>query len=183
MKLTNAQPPEPSSSGPSRPDPRSWLMHLVTLLFLLLLMMMFAGCTAPPSVSPLLRVSQLAMQREIQHLQTDRMRDEEHLRQTRQSLDVAFEADLERIDQAGDLNAQWIRDAMLVYVPAREALLRHEATLEQERLTRMDNLQAAAEAQQRALQLIENQNALITNTTHFNMWRLLQLDNSLMLER
>ena len=135
------------------------------------------GCASPPSVAPLLRVSQQAMLAEVEHLNVDATRDAEQMKQSRASLDAAFDADLQQREQAGGLDAQWVRDAMEVYVPTREALVRHEASLTAERRTRQDNLRTAAEAQQRALELLEQQDKLITDTTHFNVWQLLQLEN------
>ena len=136
-----------------------------------------AGCSSPPSVAPLLRVSQQAMLAEVEQLNVDVTRDAEQMRQSRVSLDAAFDADMDRIENLGELDATWVREAMGVYVPTREALVRHEAALATERLARQDNLRAAAEAQQRALQLLEQQDRLITETTHFSVWRLLQLEN------
>ena len=139
------------------------------------------GCESPPSVSPLLRASSMAVADEILHLQTDIARDREQLAQTRASLDAAFDADLEQAESNNTLNGEWIREAMVVYVPAREALVRHEATLATERQQRIDNLTTAVEAQQRALQLLERQDELIRDTTHFSVWRLINLNNPLMI--
>ena len=88
-----------------------------------------------------------------------------------------LKAAVKHLERVATLDAQWVRDAMEVYVPTREALVRHEASLTAERRTRQDNLRTAAEAQQRALELLEQQDKLITDTTHFNVWRLLQLEN------
>lgn len=159
-------------------------VHVLLTMSALLLLLLFViiGCESPPSVSPLLRASSLAMAQEVEHLQTDITRDAQHMRETRLALDAAFDADLDQASSENRLTADWIKDAMVVYVPAREALVRHESKLKHERLSRMDNLQTAFEAQQRAMQLLERQDDLIRDTTHISIWRLLNLKNPLLLE-
>lgn len=163
-------------------NPDSIRLVLVIATLFMLLLFMITGCESPPSVSPLLRASNQAMAREVAYLQTDKSRDTERMRQSRLAIDAAFDADLDLATQNNQLTAEWVRDAMVVYVPAREALVRHEATLHHERSQRIDNLNTAVQAQQRALQLLERQDDLIRDTTHISIWRLLNLKNPLILE-
>lgn len=162
--------------------PESIRIVLVIATLFMLVLFVLTGCESPPSVSPLLRASSQAMANEIGYLKTDMTRDAEHMRQTRLAMDAAFDADLDAVSENNQLTADWIKDAMVVYVPAREALVRHEATLQHERRSRIDNLETAVEAQLRALQLLEHQNDLIRDTTHISIWRLLNLENPLLLE-
>lgn len=141
------------------------------VVFFALFLFVANGCTSPPSVAPLLRVAERAMRDEAARLDDDdAKRDTAQMDQSRQALAAAFDADLG--EQAAKLDAQWVRDAVAGYVAAREALLRHEAKLHDERASRSDNLRAAAEAQDKAIQLLENQDALITQTTGLDIWRL-----------
>ena len=130
---------------------------------------LLAGCTSPPSAVPLLRFAERAMRAEAGRLRLDIDRDVEHLRQTRMALESAFEADLNDQD---DLEANWVRDATRVYVAAREALVRHEQELEQERRLRAGNLLTAADAQQRAVSLLERQDQLIIHTIGLDIWNI-----------
>lgn len=129
-----------------------------------------AGCTAPPSVLPLLDASERAMALEITHLATDQERDAQWIAQTRRSLEQAYEADLAQVEV---LTPQWVHDATSVYVLAREALVRHEVELLAQRQQRMDNLQAAAEAVQRARAVLQQQDRLWTDLAGVNDWKLL----------
>ena len=79
--------------------------------------------------------------------------------------------------QLNSLGEERERGKGVTHTKPFSALVRHEASLTAERRTRQDNLRTAAEAQQRALELLEQQDKLITDTTHFNVWRLLQLEN------
>jgi hypothetical protein len=129
------------------------------------------GCTSPPSVAPLLRVAEAAMVAEAERLAADVARDRAHVEQTRRSLSDAFDLDLEA---RGELSVAWVRDGVAVYVAAREALVRHEAALEAERRVRAENLDAAAYATRRAIELIERQDRLIVDATRMDVWRLLR---------
>lgn len=164
--------------------PDSPVPHMFVALFAMVTGAIFCltGCGSPPAITPLLRVSQAAMAQEIEHLQTDVERDNQHIQQTLNALDTAFSADLVQAAENEQLTPEWVEDAMAVYVPAREAVVRHEASLQQQRLRRQENLQAAMLAQNRAQQLLEKQDQLITQSTHFNVWKLLALENPLVLE-
>ena len=137
---------------------------IAAALFLLL-----AGCTSPPSVAPLLRSAELALTEEARLLADDAARDAQQLAQTQATLAEAYAADLRECPQ---LTAPWVREATDVYVAAREELIRHDAALTQQRQTRADNLRLAAQAQQRAIELLEKQDQLITGVTGTDLWRL-----------
>lgn len=144
----------------TRFDPRPWLVVCVCLAGP-------AACTAPPSVSPLLRMAEEAMRAESQRLAADVERDVQRIDQTRAALAAAFDADLRQRDA---LDARWVTDAAEVYAAAREALARHEMALRRERDQRAANLHVAANATRRAVQLIERQDALITRTLGTDTW-------------
>lgn len=127
------------------------------------------GCGSPPSVVPLLRLANMTMQVETEHLNEDAQRQAEHFEQARQTLQRAFEADLETTE---DLTTTWIREATDVYVAAREALVRHEIDIQQQHQQRGDNLQAASQALQRAVELLEQQDQLLRQTIGLDVWRL-----------
>lgn len=122
----------------------------------LLTVLMLVACSSP-SVLPLLRVTQQAITTEISLLDAEKSRDQSILAERQRSLAAAFDADL-RQQQA--LDADWVREATTGYVAAREALLQHEAAVERERSQRAANLRAAADAQSRAIHLIELEDGL-----------------------
>lgn len=129
----------------------------------------FAGCTSPPSVAPLLRISEQAMRAEVENLIADSARDRAGLDAARASIADGFDADLR--EQTAP-TTEWIRQAAEVYAAAREELMRQELTLAQQRQTRADNLRAAAQAQHRAIELLERQDQLLTGITGVDLWRL-----------
>jgi hypothetical protein len=116
------------------------------------------GCSTPPSVAPLLRVTERALVAESGRLQEDAERDKTYTRQVLGSLDDAYRRDLE---QAETLTPGWVLEATTVYVAARDAVIRHEQSLTRERDNRADNLRAAATATRRAILLIEQQDGLL----------------------
>ena len=128
------------------------------------------GCTAPPSVVPLLDASRRIVLAEAQRIEAGGAIDEQSIEQAKLVLADAFEADLAQQDA---LDAQWVREATVVYVAAREQLVEQAMRLREQRRVRADNLRAAAEAQQRAVALLQRQDALITQTTGLNIWRLI----------
>ena len=133
----------------------------VSRLFLwavLLPVVLLAGCATPPSVAPLLRVTERALSEESGRLAEDAERDRAHTRQVLGSLEDAYRRDLE---QVGELTPGWVLEATTVYVAARDALIRHEYSLAQERDNRADNLRAAASATRRAILLIEQQDGIL----------------------
>lgn len=117
-----------------------------------------AGCATPPSVAPLLRVTERAMLEESGRLAGDTERDRAFTRQSLGSLEDAYRRDLE---QVGELTPQWVLEATAVYVAARDAVVRHEQELAREREIRADNLRAAAAAARRAILLTEQQAGLL----------------------
>jgi len=121
------------------------------------------GCTTPPSVEPLLALADRALRQEAAHLADDMERDRARLEQTRRALADAFDRDLE---QADPLTGDWVREALRVYVIAREQLVRHEADLERNMATRADNLRAGSEALHRALGVLRYRDAAVTDSTH-----------------
>lgn len=130
-----------------------FVLHLVVPLAGLLVL---GGCSMP-SVLPLLRLSQEAIEAEAHHLAGERQRDAALLTERQLALSAAFDADLR---QRPDLDAEWVRQAAGGYVAAREALLRHDEAVGRERAQRAANLRAAAEAQARAIALLELQDGL-----------------------
>lgn len=130
---------------------------------------LMVGCTAPPSVTPLLRVAARAMREEAARVEEDAKRDQAQIEQSRQTLATAFEDDL---DQRTSFDRPWIKDAAEAYAAAREELARHAAALRDERAQRTENLRAAAQAQERAIALLERQDELITRTTGLDIWRM-----------
>ena len=129
-----------------------------------------AGCGAPPSVEPLLKVTREALKREAQRFDADAEREAQYIRQTRESLRSAFRADL---DQRDELTGEWVRQAAQAYVVAREELVRHAMRRQQQRARRRANLRAAAEAVQRARTLLQRQHELIGEGVGERVWRLL----------
>jgi hypothetical protein len=140
------------------------------LLSIAMCVFLSSGCTSPPSVAPLLRVSERALLREADQQAIDAERDAEQLRQTRRSLEQAYNRDL---TQTPELTAQWVREATQVYVSAREALVRHENALSLERQTRVENLKAAASATRRAIGLLEQQDKLLAGAMGEDLRRIL----------
>lgn len=125
------------------------------------------GCASPPAVSPLMRVVTQALQQEQAMLQTDQQRTTAGMDQQRAMLKAAFDADM---NERQTLDKAWVNDHAAVYVAAREALLRHELELERQNEQRRENLTDAMAAQQRAVQLIEQQDALMANVPDARRW-------------
>lgn len=117
-----------------------------------------AGCTSPPSVAPLLRVTEQALAEESQRLVQDAERDGGYVRQSLRMLEDAYARDLE---QTQDLDPGWVRESTAVYVAAREELIRHEQSLARERHDRAANLRAAGVAVRRARSIIEDRDSLL----------------------
>lgn len=128
-----------------------------------------AGCGAPPALEPLLEVADKALQQEVQHQQEDLARDAEQFAQARRNIDQGFAADLR---ERATLDADWVSDAAQVYAQAREALARREEALKNQRQIRVDNLHAAAAAQERAMQLLEMQRQWLDTQIGLDLWRL-----------
>ncbi len=148
------------------------LKQFCVLIPIVTLSMLGSGCAAPPSVAPLLRVAGRSLGEESQRLISDAERDRAHMQQSLGLLEDAFVRDLE---QAPQLNPQWVRDATVVYVAAREALIRHEQTLAQERGNRAANLRSAGAAINRAVSMIEQQDRLLRGVTGSELRSLLEL--------
>jgi len=127
------------------------------------------GCTTPPSVAPLLRVVNQALQQEASYLQAEETREMQRLAQARAAIEAGFVADL---NQQAQPDKPWILDAARAYTAACEELVRQDATLHKELAQRADNLQAATTAQQRALNILEQQDALLTQTLNGNPWQI-----------
>lgn len=127
-----------------------------------------AGCGAPPSVAPLLRVTDTALRAEAQHIDSDIARLRISADQSRAALDHGFALDLEHVES---LDKLWVIEAAQGYAAAREQLALHEARAAQVYADRRDNLMAAAEAQRRALALLEQQDRLIHDVIGVDLWR------------
>ncbi len=134
------------------------------------LLLIISGCTAPPSVVPLLQVSSSAMADEAERLRRDIDVDHLVVERTRTTLADAFAADLRQQDE---LTSAWVIEAIDVYVAAREALLARETEAAQQKQQRADNLEAAAEATQRAIDLLQRRDQLLSDTAVARLWRLL----------
>ena len=132
--------------------------------------MWLAGCGTPPSVLPLLEVSEQTLRAEAERLEEDNQRDAQWLDQTRRALHQAYQQDLH---EQGELTSTWVRDATQAYVVAREELVRHEMRLREQRARRRDNLHAAAEATHRAAAILMQQDQLITQLIDEDVWALL----------
>ena len=128
------------------------------------------GCASPPSVAPLLRVTERALLDESARLMSDAERDTVYAQQALLTLEEAYHQDLE---QTQTLTHDWVREATSVYATARETLVRHRQALAQERLARADNLRSAASATRRAITLIEQQDNLLHGVVDENLRRLL----------
>jgi len=118
-------------------------------------------------VTPLLRATEAALEHEATRLDTDRARVTEHARQTRAALDDAFAADLDTVDV---IDKQWALEAAQVYAAAREAVALHERDARAQLDAREENLRLAAEAQRRAIALLERQDRLIAQTVGVDVW-------------
>lgn len=128
-----------------------------------------SGCSSPPSVIPALRVVERTLAQEAVRLeQDDTSRDALYVEQARRGLEDAYLADLQ---QTHDLTPAWVEQATVVYVAAREELLRHEFDLKEQRQTRADNLRLAAETQARTIILIQQQDRLL-QSAGLDLWEL-----------
>ena len=125
------------------------------------------GCASPPSVSPLMQVVEQTLQQEQVMLQTDQQRATAWMDQQRATLAAAFDADM---NEQQTLDKTWVHDQVAVYVAAREALLRHELELQRQHEQRRQNLADAMAAQQRAMQMIEQQDALLASVPDVRRW-------------
>lgn len=145
---------------------------LVAILFLCVIQV---GCSAPPSVAPLLRVTDRALHDEAGRRVQDTERDRAYLRQSLDALEDAYERDLA---EAPELTPQWVSEATAVYVAAREAVLENEHAMIRERETRAENLTTARAALDRAINLIEEQDRLITDVVGEDLRRVLLLEST-----
>ncbi len=129
------------------------------------------GCGAPPAVTSLLQASQRALAMEVAAQQTDLVREAQMQEERRAAISDGFEIDLM---QRATLDANWVRSATQGYVAAMVELTRHEEAIKAQRLQRIDNLQAAQQAQQRALALLQMQDQWLQGTLGLDLWRLEQ---------
>ncbi len=133
-------------------------------------LLMAPGCGSPPSVVPVMQVVERTLRQEAESLgAVQATRDRLYLQQARQQLDEGYRRDLA---DTNALSPQWVQSATTVYVAAREALLRQELELARQRQTRIDNLQLAAQAQGRAVALLQRQDNLLRQTLGLDLWRL-----------
>ena len=127
-----------------------------------------AGCTTPPAAPRLLAVVDGVLEQEGVLVREEESRDAEMLAQARAGLEAGFEADLRSQTQ---LQAEWVLSASRVYAAALVELGKHEAKLAEERRVRLENLEVAREAQERARQLLEQQDALL-GAAGLDLWKL-----------
>jgi len=137
-------------------------MRTECLMFLTFLL---PACT-PPSVHGLLDLSQQMIESEARHIQDDIVRDRLHFSQLRQSLDAAFDADIQQTNQ---LTPHYVLEARRVYAAAREAVTRNELHTIDARRTRQRNLQAAIHLQQRAASLIRQRDDLVAELYRYTL--------------
>ena len=133
---------------------------------------MTAGCGSPPSVLPLLEVSERAIRAEAKRLESDGQREAQWIEQTRASLKRAYERDMAA---QSELTAEWVDEATRAYVAAREELVRHQMRRARQRATRRDNLRAASEAVDRARAMLQQQDELLTRVVGGRAWELLEM--------
>ena len=144
--------------------------RLLLLLMVLSLTGGAGGCGSPPSVVPVMQVVEQTLLTEARTLAAaESARDRLYLEQARQQLEDGYRRDLA---SAEALSPRWVESATSVYVAAREALLRQELALAAQRQTRVDNLQLAAQAQGRAVALLQRQDNLLAQTLGLDLWRL-----------
>jgi len=117
-----------------------------------------AGCGTPPSVQPLLAVSQRVLLEEAQRVDDDTRRDAQRVDQSLRALEAAFAADLHERDA---LDPPWVLSAVRGYAAAREALVEHRLALAHERQTRAQNLRQAAALTDRAVGLLQRRDTLV----------------------
>jgi uncharacterized protein YukE len=131
--------------------------------------MVVAGCAAPPSVTPLLRVTHAVLEDEAQRLAADAERVAQRHERQRADLAAAFERDLR---ERRDLDEAWVGEAVRVYVAAREAVTAQAADTREAYADRIDNLRAAGEAQERAVILLEHQRRALPWPEGVSGWEL-----------
>ena len=129
-----------------------------------------AGCTSPPSVVPMMRSVELALRTEAQRIQDEAAAtDQRYLQLARQSLIEAYRQDLQSQEA---ISAEWVESATGAYVAAREALQAEAWSRQQARQTRMANLELAADAQNKAMSLLQDQDAMWQDQVEADLWRL-----------
>lgn len=129
---------------------------------------LLTGCTTPPGAARLLAVVDGVLEHEEELVKEDASRDGEMLAQARAAMEAGFEADLRSQQQ---LDRDWVLSASRVYAAALVELGRHEAKLAEGRRVRLENLAVAREAQGRARQLLEQQDALL-GAMGLDLWKL-----------
>lgn len=125
------------------------------------------GCASPPGVEGLLLTVEQVIEDERNLIATDAERVTRALAQQRDSLEAAWEADLE---QRETLDHDWLKRGVRVYVDARETLVRHEAELTADYETRRRNLQMADEALHRARLLLARQDGMFERVPDVRRW-------------
>ena len=128
-----------------------------------------AGCAAPPSVTPLLRITQSVLSEEAELLAADAERVSERHERQRAELAAAFARDLREREP---LDEAWVGEAVRVYVAAREAVRERAAEAEEAYANRIDNLRAAGEAQERAIVLLEHHRRALPWPEGLDGWEL-----------
>lgn len=150
---------------PGEHRPTGWRRWLIATA--LVVVTVTPGCASPPSVVPLLEQVHHVLADQQQDLQQRAEQDAVRFDQQRQMLQQAYEADLTARPQ---LDADWVRDGTAAYVTALEAMLRHELQLTDQLRTRGRNLELAADAQRRAIRLIQRQDELLERLPDLRRW-------------
>ncbi len=137
---------------------------------MLLLAIFLGGCTTPPSVTPLLRITENALLQEAENIREDARHGTEQMRRSLDVLEEGFNRDLEQIEV---LTPRWVREATAVYVLARETVVKHQNAMTQAHNNRAENLRAAAAATRRAIALIERRDRLLDGVVGEDLRRLI----------
>lgn len=117
-----------------------------------------AGCASPPSAAPLMRAAMKAVAQEQQLLAEDGRSRQQWLEAQKTGLQRGFESDLRARTV---IEPDWVLEGTAAYVTAREQLIRQEMTAQAALEVRQQNLLMAQRAVERAISLMERQDALL----------------------
>jgi hypothetical protein len=115
-----------------------------------------------------MQVSRKAMKQEVSHVRNAMQRRDQVLKQRQAALKTGFDADLAQQDK---LSKTWVKEATIGYVAAREALLRQHHQTNRAHHQRIDNLQSAMHAQQRAIDLLQRQDRVLQQQLGGDLWQ------------
>ncbi|WP_432798406.1 hypothetical protein [Poriferisphaera sp. WC338] len=142
-----------------------------SLYVLLLLIILLTGCTSPPSVVPVLEMVGQVLADEAAQMKMRRLDEEQRHMQMKASLRDAYERDLTSQES---LSSEWVLEATSVYTTAREMMIENYHSQLEAIDRKQQNLMAAWEAQQKATELLRQQDDLLRGTVGLDLWRLEQ---------